>query len=527
MIQEYLIPENLDIRNQLHKKPIEVGTHINSFENRVRKAVILIDNLIRAYNALKTTESKQGYLQNMSSRTLQGLVKDYKAYLDYFIKYDIIKTDNWFTEGKCKGYGLTDRYRYSKLTTYPIPEAETKQNTQTKKQDFIVCTTTKEKYPMLYSDYSNVRLDDNVNIHNLVYRTLGPLISQSVKSNDTMTKNSQLENNKKIELQNSWFSKLHSMQHGLGHFKQDSTSNRLHTGVLAIKSELRGLLLYGNQYLINCDISNCQPLLSTILLNGKDHSELISEVLKEVLYVKNNGDKKHYYSIMDMISSIKKNPSDQTKLYLDLAVSGKIYSYFGSKMGITGTCKEVKGAGKAALITVLFNSWRAPNKKQQLFHSLFKQVAELFILINRKFKFTKAHAARINEKKQNNLLAILLQSIESKLILDTICPKLKKIHKDIPLITLHDGIATTPKYYDTLHETMNSVLKEHISDKVDFKKEDFKQEYDKIIKWCESEDLNNGKQTTNNNPNMVHNIGNDESEKETIYEDVVAYELEQ
>jgi hypothetical protein len=47
------------------------------------------------------------------------------------------------------------------------------------------------------------------------------------------------------------------------------------------------------------------------------------------------------------------------------------------------------------------------------------------------------------KQKQYNTLALLLQQIESNVILRNVCPAIAKKYPEIPLFTVHDSIVTT------------------------------------------------------------------------------------
>ncbi|MBK9736918.1 MAG: hypothetical protein IPO92_18960 [Saprospiraceae bacterium] len=72
-----------------------------------------------------------------------------------------------------------------------------------------------------------------------------------------------------------------------------------------------------------------------------------------------------------------------------------------------------------------------------------------------------------------NNLAILLQTIESHLILNVICRDMKDKYPDIPLGTVHDAIATNPEYTEVLLEEMKTTLTAYIGIQPSFKEEDW------------------------------------------------------
>jgi len=67
-------------------------------------------------------------------------------------------------------------------------------------------------------------------------------------------------------------------------------------------------------------------------------------------------------------------------------------------------------------------------KPCKTFHSHFPEVSEMFTLI---------------KEIQSNYLALILQRIESFLIIDIVCKKISELHPEILFLTIHDNIITT------------------------------------------------------------------------------------
>lgn len=87
------------------------------------------------------------------------------------------------------------------------------------------------------------------------------------------------------------------------------------------------------------------------------------------------------------------------------------------------------------------------NQMRKIFSSeLFPKVAELFKLIKHKYK-------HVEEEKQHNRLACLLQSIESEIILHRCCKRIwEEGNQQIPVFTIHDSIATTTEHVEYVKE---------------------------------------------------------------------------
>jgi hypothetical protein len=115
---------------------------------------------------------------------------------------------------------------------------------------------------------------------------------------------------------------------------------------------------------------------------------------------------------------------------------------------------------KDAVFKLIFlndKKWRSkPSSFKKLFVEVFPNIYGLFVII---------------KKKNYNSLAILLQRIESYIVIDVICREIAKINPDIPLFTIHDSIATTEECSELVCSIMKDKLKSFIGVSPTLKKE--------------------------------------------------------
>lgn len=205
-------------------------------------------------------------------------------------------------------------------------------------------------------------------------------------------------------------------------YKVDSTSGRFHSNVTNMAKGLRPYLRINGELLANLDIKNSQPYLSTILLTNPGK---VSHLTKNPTFA--------------LLCEALEVPSNQdVKKYISLVNSGHIYEYLMtefSKEGLELTRDETK----RQVLRILFARNRMPkdvtNKKaRQIFQNRFPTVHRIF---------SKIRGSEKGDKFTNfKRFAILLQRIESHLMLDII---LKRIYKELPgtiAVTVHDSIMT-------------------------------------------------------------------------------------
>ncbi|MDP3445939.1 MAG: hypothetical protein Q8T08_24020, partial [Ignavibacteria bacterium] len=221
---------------------------------------------------------------------------------------------------------------------------------------------------------------------------------------------------------NSIVSSATRIMNGNIFYKVDSTSGRFHSNVTNMAKGLRPYLRINGEHLVNLDIKNSQPYLSTILLtNPGKVSHLTKNPAFAMLY-----------------ETLKVSTNQDINKYISLVNSGQIYEYLMtefSKEGLELTRDETKGQ----VLRILFARNRMPQdetnrKARQIFKDRFPTVHQIF---------SKIRGSEKGDKFQNfKRFAILLQRIESHLILDVI---LKRIYKELPgtiAITVHDSIMT-------------------------------------------------------------------------------------
>lgn len=239
------------------------------------------------------------------------------------------------------------------------------------------------------------------------------------------------------------------IENGQIFYSVDSTSGRFHSNATNIKSELRAFLRIDGEPLGNIDVVNCQPLLSTIILTDPS----------KVSWMTVNPD----FALL--LQTLKVSHKEDVKKYISLVISGEIYEYLMaefSKEGLYLTRKETK----IQVLRILFARNRMPRKpindKEIYIEKLTdkqKKAREVYIIEFPKIKkareifikcfpsvhriFSKVRGSGKGDRTENfKRFAILLQKIESYLMLEVI---LKRVYRELPgviAITIHDSIMT-------------------------------------------------------------------------------------
>ena len=207
-------------------------------------------------------------------------------------------------------------------------------------------------------------------------------------------------------------------------YSVDNTSGRFHSNLTNMPKELRDYVRIDGTRLVNIDLKNSQPYLSTILLTAPFKVSKLA-ISSEFAFVLTN------LQVMDHKPDVK--------LYITLVVEGKLYEYlqeFFNAAGIPHTRDETK----VQVLRIMFAPNRTPADKvnkeaRRIFRMCFPNVHRIFNKV-------RGNGRGKNPHESYKRFAILMQSLESFLILEAV---LKAIRAELPgviAMTIHDSIMT-------------------------------------------------------------------------------------
>lgn len=252
---------------------------------------------------------------------------------------------------------------------------------------------------------------------------------------------------------------VNQIQTGSLSYSVDSSGYRLHTTLCQLKKELRQFVQFRNKSgelcnLSSIDIKNSQPFLATALLNPKfltviEGSEayflsaprfrpLLKRIKQKTTRKERNELKRRLRSESDVVR------------FLEDVHSGEFYErmvvHLGGASSVEQVTKQQRSEMKELMFLVLFSSENYHHSLKRKFASLYPTVHEVFNIIKRGKK---------------NELALLLQSVESYLVIDVVCRRIAEMNKHVPLYTIHDSIVTLPCYRELVVKTMEEEFEKH------------------------------------------------------------------
>lgn len=469
------IPENLDIDKIIKDNRTAFLKHPLKKEN----LLFICDALIKArVSQRKEMEENETDFANLSSKILDGVVHDYNYYLDFLISSNVIYCDRHFEKGKfCRGYKFNSLYlgqpnKEVIVEGYILKKAIRRSLDNRKKQE----VKETRGYKFLTKWFESKKLDIDLEKAN----------KWIDEYEITKIENIKFENKKvaeritnAIETTKDFKMLVQRIKDREYQYSFSGDGHRFYSSITNLKRDLKQYLTYDGKPLVSIDLKNSQPFLSLVLFNPEFWGEKLDKNEKMGLIWLNSGIYKDIKGkgagegIITLLNSHQiKDSIDWGTLDSDTIGSGSIDSgsntgggiitlldshqmkdsiYSGidnyKKLVLTGLFYEYiqkqlkpkyperfsdRPKVKKEVMRILFSDPKDQKKRFfkpcLYFSTLFPIPYELFMLI---------------KEVRNNYFPIILQRIESYLIIDIICKRINKFYPEIPLFTIHDNIITT------------------------------------------------------------------------------------
>jgi len=447
----FYITEKLDLEQ--FEQISKINTKVKYYKRE--KLAYLLHLLIDLPTHKEDLHYTNGYI-SLSTIILQKCIRNYKDYFDLLIAFKVIESDNHYIIGeKNKWYRYTEHYAKGVKVFRPndftfIRNIERYFDKQQKFKH--------PKYTNL-KKWFNEKLEINYE-EGLAFLCEDYLLKFNHSELLEIKKNGDKKN---INTQfNSGYQCLLKYQHkDFCNFTVDDSGLRFHSVLTTTRSVLRNALTYDGKEITSIDIANSQPYFSILLLDKsfwakKSQNLKFKDIISNILI--NN----KYNTISIMLSNIAETlDKPDVQRYINLVVNGEFYNYFEEEYFKRTNSKHKNYREiKSEMFLTLYSDNRYINKKgtegKDLFADLFPSVYKVFSII---------------KKKDNSLLPILLQRIESDVILDSVCRCLTIQYPKMPIFTCHDSIATTSENAQLLKKIMNEALIDYVGSPVKLKEE--------------------------------------------------------
>jgi len=434
----FLIPENLDI-----DKVIEENKEI-FYGNKLKKAQLLymLDALAisRARNRKQMEDNKTPFAP-LWGKLLQSVVRKYNHYINFLLSEEILITDKHFIPGeKCRGYCYNYPYNgqpYKEVVIEDLMLNRAIKRAARKHEEEIKKAMKGYGYITKWWDNGKLQIDKPS-----AYKWIDEYTHRKIES---INANASIRF-PQIEIENAnntaedFKYLVRSIKARNYNYGFSGQGHRFYNPISNLKKELRNFLTYDGKPLVDIDIKNSQPFLSLVLFNAKFWEAKVHFKEKSLKYLLEDvyediRSSKYYNSIITLVKSYETQYSIGLGFteYRDLVLSGGFYEHIQDNFSSLYPNKfDERSKVKIEVLRILYSNpklhWLGCYKPCHTFKSFFPGVSKLFNDI----KLVK-----------QNYLPIILQRIESYLVLDVICKAISKLHPHIPLFTIHDNIITT------------------------------------------------------------------------------------
>lgn len=464
-----LLPESFSADNIL--QPLKLRKDLSL--NLKAGMYCVIDTLVRMS---QTRKWRDFYDQNggypLQATILNQLIgKNYVRVLELLEKSGVITRSKGYTVGEqSKLYNLVGVHATSNAVYKSIPSgaaifakllAYKSENDRINKQQL-----SKIRYITKWFDPKRLRVDRQV-AHSFIefYRMhLLKLIPKKLPK-----KRTREEIVSRINLRvNAMISTVTSLENGEMNLTKTGIDNRLHSIVSNTKKELRGLFKFDDKEMVSVDLKASQPYLFNVLLNPKNWKKngLIQRLYPELFEDLQQPNFKRRLESILMFGTFSKGSAAKKSNYKgfnSVAWSSDFYQEIINKAKTDGY-EEVfsdRSATKAKMIRIFFDDglYIKVDAAFKLFASWYPRESELIMLIK---EAGRGAVQQSSKDKGVSYLPILLQRVESYLILERVCKRISELHLSAPLIPVHDCIMTTKDHADNVALIMEEVLTEEI-----------------------------------------------------------------
>lgn len=438
-------PENLDIQALIEAHPNEARGIKHDHLLFIVHSIIM-EKATHDDEHLKNLGKKDGFVP-LHSKVLEQKLPAYRKALDFLLSSEVIECDDhYIPDYVSKGYRLHSSYKGVKVDRLPVQDFVLKSKIK-KDKPFRSANTAHRKYPYLTKWFraNKLQIDETA-----VIKWINEVEAQQmdiINNSPFSLAKRQEEKVKLIEKCAGYKILVTRIAEHDYYCHVDETGNRLHTNLTNLPKGSRKYLKYDNETLVSIDIKNSQPYMSMLLFNksfwqsyNRTDIPTLKYLCKEVYRcIKEVNSNLHTIIMFVDSSKILACTDFQKQEFFKNVTQGTLYEYLQSvfedecHLFLGNTDSERRNRVKKIVLTILFDAeWKPYNRNQdspmQVFCQKFPSIARVFSYIKR-------------DNHRN--LAIILQRIESFLLLGQVCGRISKERPDVPLFTIHDNIVTT------------------------------------------------------------------------------------
>jgi hypothetical protein len=355
----------------------------------------------------------------LNMQFMLSIIPKANEYLNHLRNLGIIEWKNYKAGRNSRLYRLV-----GETTTVLRPITDNELILRIKKTYANIGRKKSHKYPNLNQYIYKVKLDYDAALKTIeeTYNSSQRKIISKRFPNVTFKSLDQDANRHREERRTYSLAAIEKIKNGEIYISVNDTNYRLDSNYTNLPSELLKHLTIDGKPLVEIDIVNSQPFFAATLF--EPHPE-IQTIMKDVLG-------KNYTMLAKTLQNME---YEDVELYTLLVTNGKFYEYMEKKFKENNIPYKDRSDLKEQMFVIFFGSGISYkyNQAAKLFKNEFPHVYNIFYQIKQKNPHKQ-------EKKPYNKLAILLQRIESHIMLNKVAKTIIKEHPNIPIITRHDSI---------------------------------------------------------------------------------------
>ncbi len=476
--RRYLVPENLNFELLLADfNPEPFISKRRRF--RLENLLIVIDTLYRLMSNPKKNKFAVDNYTPIKLKYLRKYVPNAEDYLKYLVHSNILLKDNYYIpEIKSYGYKFDVKYlgtptvyvlgkNIDSIQSYELA-GFTKQSKKLKylykwfneKLTIDIAGAMKEAFAYYWqSDGEKLPIYyDDIDFSSAT-KTGIKRKSEKYKNNEHQSKYQSLLGGVIIPLS--------TYEQKEFYFKQDEKGYRVYTNLTNLKKELRKFVRYEGKNIISFDIKNSQPFfLNVVLEKGFWTKSKAGDKITMGKLQKPSGALRSYFTEatkhpLTVRTFDESQYSKGFQLFKKVTLDGSLYEFVCKKqLELTGQILE-REMVKSQLIKLLYEQ----DKKYRSY------VYDIEDTIDAVFPGLMSFCNSLKSKTEYNKLAILLQNVESTVVLRMVCKNIAQKHPEMPLFTVHDSIATTEDFAPILGPLITSEIESVVGFKPTIKEE--------------------------------------------------------
>lgn len=392
---------------------------------------------------LTNIEDNRGIIE-IHSNKLQSFNHDYKEYIEYLIANNIIATDNHYQIGsKSKGYYFVNLKPNLEEPLEEIPVADTLIKDKLVSHfywEFITKHETKHYGHLTKWFNEELKIDYKPALKKLD-KVFCKARQPKVYSKEEIEEESVKKFKNLIAINN-----LHKQSFFCS---VDFNIGRFHSNLSTLNKKLRPFITYKGKNLVNIDVRNSQPLLSTAILRKefwtREHSGMNIYRFPSALNLLSGSPVDSYAvksfsldhleeldvvfrdaeTVIMSVTFLLEKHSESFSEWIIAAESGKFYESIFKKIHPGESFR--KDEVKVAMLKFFFSENKHTSKDKKLIMDAFPEVTKVFERLKQKDHVTLSH---------------ILQRLESTLMIEFVSRRIAHDKPDLPFFTIHDSIAT-------------------------------------------------------------------------------------